>query len=223
MIPREEIHTSGCAHLVRGGVEMVEPILFSLKNMGIDVYGNPDIYTREYVKLGIEGARQLRRRATSRAIKEKQRIFIIVSSGMTTEAQNALLKSLEEPRAGASFYFVVSSPDTLLPTLLSRVQILSFANYSAQKEIINADEFIRSAKAKRIEMLKQILPKDKEVRDVGAIIAFLSSLERALGKNGARKAKEGLEAIYRARKYVADKGSMLKSLLEQVALLVPEV
>ena len=142
---------------------------------------------------------------------------------MTAEAQNALLKTLEEPSADASFYFVVSSPDTLLPTLLSRVQILSFANFGAQKEIINADDFLRSDKAKRIEMLKQILPKDKEVRDVGTIISFLSSLERVLGNNGARKAKGGLESIYRARKYVADKGSMLKPLLEQVALLVPEV
>lgn len=219
----EEIHASEGVYLVAGSSEMVEPILSSLKATGIDVRGNPDIYIREYLQFGIDEARELRSRATSRAIKEKQRIFIIISSGMTADAQNALLKTLEEPRADASFYFVVSSPDTLLPTLLSRVQILSFANHGQQKEIISANDFLRSAKAKRIEMLKALLPKDKEVRNTGAIIAFLASLERDLGKRGGKQAKEGLNAIYLARKYVADKGSMLKPLLEQVALLVPEV
>ncbi|MCR4281140.1 MAG: hypothetical protein NUV88_02295 [Candidatus Kaiserbacteria bacterium] len=217
----EEINTSGSAYLVAGSSEMVEPILLSLEETGIDVRGTPDIYIREYLQFGIDEARELRSRATSRAIKESHRIFIIISSGMTADAQNALLKTLEEPRAGASFYFVVSSPDTLLPTLLSRIQMLSFANHGRQKEIINANDFLRSAKTKRIDMLKQLLPKDKEVRDTGAIIAFLSSLERDLGKRGAKQGKEGLNAIYLARKYAADKGSMLKPLLEQVALLVP--
>ena len=139
---------------------------------------------------------------------------------MTSEAQNALLKILEEPLADAVFYFVVSSPETLLPTLRSRVQILRLSQEFAQKGIVDANEFLRAAKTKRIEMLKGLLPKEKEVRDTGAIIAFLSSLERSLAKLGTRKSKEGLEAVYLARKYVADKGSILKTLLEQVALLV---
>src|SRR3989338_1170027 len=211
---------SGNVYLVRGGAEMVEPILFSIKNMGIDVYGNPDIYTREYLQFGIEDARGLGPRASSRAVKEKGRIFIIVTFGMTSEGQNALLKILEEPLADAVFYFVVSSPETLLPTLRSRVQILRLSQEFAQKGIVDANEFLRAAKTKRIEMLKGLLPKEKEVRDTGAIIAFLSSLERSLAKLGTRKSKEGLEAVYLARKYVADKGSILKTLLEQVALLV---
>ncbi|MDO8481529.1 MAG: hypothetical protein Q7S75_00390 [bacterium] len=217
----EEINTSGRAYLVAGGKEMIKPVLASLEREGIDVRRNPDIYTREYLQFGIEEARELRARASSRAIKENRRIFIIVSSGMTDEAQNALLKTLEEPLADADFYLIVSSPETLLPTLRSRVQIISFAEDTAKEGIINAGDFINAAKAKRIEMLKQLLPKDKEVRDIGSIITFLVSLERKLGARGAGKSKEGLEAIYRTRKYVADKGSMLKWLLEQVALLVP--
>ena len=70
-------------------------------------------------------------------------------------------------------------------------------------------------------MLKPLLPKEKEERDLGAIIAFLSALERTLGQMGTEKAKEGLEAIYLARKYITDKGSLLKTLLEQVAFLAP--
>lgn len=216
----ERKNTSGGAYLVAGGKEMVEQILASLEREGLAPRGNPDVYIREYLQFGIDEARELRSRAGSRAIKENRRVFIVVSSGMTADAQNALLKTLEEPQADATFYFIVSSPETLLPTLRSRAQILRFREMSAQKEIINAKEFLRAAPASRIEMLKRILPKEKEVRDVGTIITFLSSIERTLGAGGAGKTKEGLEAVYRARKYVADKGSLLKPLLEQVALLV---
>lgn len=216
----EGANTSGSAYLVAGGGEMVEQILASLEREGLAPRGNPDVYIREYLQFGIDEARELRSRAGSRAIKENRRVFIVVSSGMTADAQNALLKTLEEPQADATFYFIVSSPETLLPTLRSRAQIVRFRETSAQKEIINAKEFLRAARASRLEMLKSLLPKEKEVRDVGAIITFLSSIERTLGAGGAGKTKEGLEAVYRARKYVADKGSLLKPLLEQVALLV---
>ncbi len=221
MIFGEEMHTPGRAYLVRGGGEMVREILSSLERAGIAARGNPDVYIREYLQFGADEARELRLRASSRAVKEKGRIFIVVASGITAEAQNALLKTLEEPSAGASFYIVVSSPETLLPTLRSRAQILRPREEDAQKVIINAGDFLNAPRTKRIEMLKEILPKDKEVRDTGAIIAFLSALERALGKGGAKKTRDGLKAVYLARKYAADKGSLLKPLLEQVALLAP--
>lgn len=41
---------------------------------------------------------------------------------MTEEAQNRLLKTLEEPPAGAALILVTSSPAALLPTILSRVR-----------------------------------------------------------------------------------------------------
>lgn len=218
----EKMNTSWGAYLVRGGNEMIGPVLASLRHVGLDTQGNPDLHIREYLQFGIEEARELRLRAGSRAIKETHRTFIIVSSSMTAEAQNALLKTLEEPRADAAFYFIVSSPETLLPTLLSRVHIMPFSAEHSESESVNAGEFLRAAKAERLEMLKKLLPKEGETRNTGAIIAFLASVEKMLGELGGRKSKEGLEAVYLARKYTADKGSLLKPLLEQVALLVPE-
>lgn len=213
--------TSGGAYLVAGGKEMIEQVLVAVGNTGIEVRGNPDIYTREYAQFVIEDARELRSRASSRAVKEKNRVFIIVAPSMTNDAQNALLKMLEEPSADASFFIITPAPETLLPTLRSRAQVLPLSRGIGQKAIIDAGIFLKSDRAKRIEMLKPLLPKEKEERDLGAIIAFLSALERILGQMGTEKAKEGLEAIYLARKYITDKGSLLKTLLEQVAFLAP--
>lgn len=214
---------AGSAYLVRGGKEMVGEVLAKIASSGVEVEGNPDVYIREYLQFGIDEARELRSRASSRAVKEKNRIFIIAAPNMTADSQNALLKILEEPTADASFFIITPSPESLLPTLRSRAQILSLSQGSEKKGKIDSAVFLKSDKSKRIEMVKVLLPKEDEERDLGSIIAFLSSLEMGLGKIGAEKEKAGLEAIYRARKYATDKGSLLKTLLEQVALLVPKL
>jgi len=47
---------------------------------------------------------------------------------MTTEAQNAFLKTLEEPVGGAFIILESTEPDTLLPTILSRCQLINLGN-----------------------------------------------------------------------------------------------
>src|SRR3989344_2386702 len=190
---------AGSAYLVAGGKEMVGDVLAKLGSFGVEVDGNPDIYIREYLQFGIDEARELRSRASSRAVKEKNRFFVIVAPSMTADAQNALLKILEEPSADASFFIITPSPESLLPTLRSRAQILSLSQGVEQKGKIDAGIFLQSDKSKRIEMVKVLLPKEDEERDLGSIITFLSSLERELGRIGAENSKVGLEAIYRAR------------------------
>jgi DNA polymerase-3 subunit delta' len=50
---------------------------------------------------------------------------------MLTEAQNALLKTLEEPPSASMFVLVTSRPDELLPTVRSRCQRLRFGRLAA--------------------------------------------------------------------------------------------
>jgi len=45
---------------------------------------------------------------------------------MTTEAANALLKTLEEPPPGACLILIASDPDALLPTVRSRCRLVPF-------------------------------------------------------------------------------------------------
>ncbi|OGG69085.1 hypothetical protein A3C20_00240 [Candidatus Kaiserbacteria bacterium RIFCSPHIGHO2_02_FULL_55_25] len=208
----------GSAHLVAGNAETISDVLALLERQGIATVSNPDVYVRTYTHFGIDEARELRDRASMSALGGGGRAFIIAASGMTNEAQNALLKTLEEPPAGSSFYIIVSSPETLLPTLRSRMQMLDLGP-SRTEGLVDAKSFLAAAPAKRLDMLKPLLEKnDDDRRDIGAVIAFLSSLERALAAH-----PEGLRSVYRARKYMSDKGALVKPLLEQVALLVPRV
>ena len=209
---------TGAAHLIAGNAETIPDVLAFLEQQGIATVANPDVYVRNYSHFGIDEARELRERASMGALGSGGRAFVIVASGMTSEAQNALLKTLEEPPAGSTFFIIVQSPDTLLPTLRSRMQMLDLGR-SHTEGLVDAKSFLAAAPAKRLDMLKPLLEKDgDDRRDIGAVIAFLSSLERALAKH-----PEGLAAIYRARKYMSDKGALVKPLLEQVALLVLRV
>lgn len=200
-------------YLVRGGKEQLAPVL---QHLGLLVGADADVDVSEYIRFGVDDARGLSIKAASRPIRAANRTFVIIAADMTSEAQNALLKTLEEPPAAAQFVFIVPSPETLLPTVRSRMRLLALDTSVASSDAA-ALSFLRAARQKRLDMLKPLLETDDDKpRDVGMIVAFLGELERACGRD-----PESLNAIYRARKHAMDKGALLKPLLEQVALLVP--
>lgn len=212
------------AYLIAGDAGMLETLLMRLEREKVIEKGDPDLYARAYRSFGIEDARDLRDRAQRRSFGGEGRVFAIFAPGMTHDAQNALLKVLEEPPAEAVFFFIVPSPETMLPTLRSRMQRLELQG-AAHAELVDTDAFLAAPAQKRLDMLKPLYDHDEdEGRDMGNILAFLQSLERRFAEEKPSPAwKEGLEAIYRARKFAGDKGSLLKALLEQMALLVPKI
>ena len=217
----------GNTHIVAGGPETISDVLSFLRDAGIETRGNADVYVRVYRHFGIDEARELRERAALKPVG-KRRVFVVAAPDMNREAQNALLKTLEEPPGDALFFFILPSPETLLPTLRSRVQLLALGG-KEKGESVDVKKFLGALPPKRLELLKPLLEKgEDEKRDLGAILGFLASLERALAKakeaTGLHAARrEGLESVYRARKYVSDRGALVKPLLEQVALLLPKV
>ena len=209
----------GNVHLVAGTDAAVPHILELLSAVGMVIENNPDIYIRVYGQFGVDEAREIRERAGSKGLGAR-RVFLLAMPYMTNEAQNALLKVLEEPPADALFFFVLPAPEALLPTLRSRTQTLVI-EHEAMESIVDSTTFLAASPAKRLEMLKPLLEKDEsEKRDMSGVIMFLSSLERMLGE---AKNKAGLEAVYRARRFIGDKGALVKPLLEQIALLTPVI
>lgn len=80
--------------------------------------------------ISIEAVRALYRSTRSKRT-ERQVVVIDHAECMGHEAQNALLKLLEEPRAGVTFILTAPHTEALLPTILSRVQQLNLQPIAA--------------------------------------------------------------------------------------------
>ncbi len=83
---------------------------------------------------GIDNIRELRETARYRPAKGRYKVYIIDEVHMlTTEAFNALLKTLEEPPAHVIFIFATTEPHKIPATILSRCQRFDFRRLSLQQ------------------------------------------------------------------------------------------
>lgn len=98
----------------------------------------PDIITVEKdsdkTQIGVDNVRQqVISEVYIKPRNARRKIFIIEQGDiLSLEAQNALLKVLEEPPEYVTFIICVTSKEKLLPTVLSRSQTMSFFPLSAE-------------------------------------------------------------------------------------------
>jgi DNA polymerase-3 subunit delta' len=95
----------------------------------------------------------------------KKKVAIINKAElMTKEAQNSLLKTLEEPKENSILILISSKPELLLPTILSRCQRIRFSflkkreleNFLKGKTEREKEEILKRAQG-NLETLKNIL------------------------------------------------------------------
>ena len=74
---------------------------------------------------GIDDVRGVQHQASLKPYEGRQRVFIFDGAeGMSDEAANALLKTLEEPPPEVTMILLAGSEDSLLPTIRSRCRVL---------------------------------------------------------------------------------------------------
>ena len=115
---------------------------------------HPDVLVVEPGDMGsikIEQVRDVIDRAGYRPFEGRRRVVIIdEADAMVDAAQNALLKTLEEPPPSSVFVLISAMPDALLPTVLSRCQRLRFGELSATEvaEALMRDHEYEEAEAR---------------------------------------------------------------------------
>src|SRR5918996_2316089 len=78
--------------------------------------------------LRVEQMRQIEKEANFRPFEGKARVFLIDEADKLNDASaNALLKVLEEPPKTSHLILITARPAMLLPTILSRCQLIRFA------------------------------------------------------------------------------------------------
>jgi DNA polymerase III subunit delta' len=116
----------------------------------------------------IDQIRDVVERAAYRPFEGKRRVVIIDDAdALVPAAQNALLKTLEEPPPSSIFILLTTRPDMLLPTVRSRCIRLMFA--ASAREEVDADALsvaqrvlahtASAADGKRLDAAKELLAK----------------------------------------------------------------
>lgn len=105
-----------------------------------------DIEILEFEKaLGIEDVRQIQKKIFLKPFKgEKKSTIIVLKNSATVDAQNSMLKLLEEPPVSSLIILITDNYQTLLPTILSRAKIIEIkeeitSNSNAINEILNLE------------------------------------------------------------------------------------
>lgn len=219
------------------GAGAVPEILSALERAaGFVATGNPDFREERFEVMGIDEARVLKEAAGRTAMTGGKKIFIVSVRGITKQAQNALLKILEEPPSETHFFLIVPSPELLLPTLRSRLSMLRASDSRSENQMLaelpSAEEFLAKSPSARIAVVQAMLKaleKEKDDKEDSTeplvekerIMQFLSALERTLAGN-VRQNATALSELLEVKTYARDRAPSLKLLLEHVALSLPK-
>ena len=84
--------------------------------------------------IAVDQVRQVVRQAAYRPFEGRRRVVVIRDADrLVSAAQNALLKTLEEPAASSQFILVTARPGMLLSTVRSRLQRLTFGQLTTNE------------------------------------------------------------------------------------------
>lgn len=169
-----------------------------------------------YDSFGINEVRGLIARAYQRPMEGERQRLIVRTDFITHEAQNALLKVLEEPPVATSFLFIVPLDLMVLPTLASRFwEAEGVTDVDVVEEGVFSS-FLELGIAQRITLIETKL----KAGDLGWQRSIKQGLIRYL-----RSQPEGNHVQMKALEFVTrmllTRGASNKMLLEHAALYVP--
>lgn len=131
---------------------------------------HPDVLWIEEEKLGVEQAKKIRGFLSIKPYSAKGRVVVVLhADNFTLDAQNSLLKTLEEPPTNAIIILAAGSDKSFLPTVLSRVEIVYLRHTTSDIRLQsnanglkteNIKELFQASLEERFEFIEKL--EDKE-------------------------------------------------------------
>ncbi|KUK83393.1 MAG: ATPase [Microgenomates bacterium 39_6] len=135
--------------------------------------------------IGIETIRKIKGWLGQKAYQEKKRLIVIHrAQQLTIEAQNAFLKTLEEPPENTLIILATDNSHRLLPTIISRCQIIHLKTNNPSQEPIDQKlvNIFDKTLAERVVFAQKKGKKKKE-----RVLIWLTEQKQALRQNKNRK------------------------------------
>lgn len=182
--------------------------------------GGPDVFIERGDLFTADAARALRARAAGKAVAGEKLHIVLAYGRLMPQAQNVLLKELEESQH-AVWHIVVPQRDTLLPTVRSRLtHVYTAEEVTEEPDVVR--EFFSMTYPERLALIAREYEKAKKsdeekVRVHAWAVTILGGCERRAHAD-PRKYSDLLHDGIFVRTYIDAPGSSGKMLLELLAM-----
>jgi hypothetical protein len=142
-----------------------------------EIKESPDIHVlnpKDRNSIGIEEVKVFQKAMRYKPFQEEKQVGIILQSEkLTTQAQNALLKTLEETSNTSVYILCVDNERNLLPTIKSR-GIVMYSCLQTEETIVEEDELKGFLK---LDLLEQFNTIEEYAKEKDCALSFINSLE----------------------------------------------
>lgn len=126
-------------------------------------------------KIGINEVRQLRQ---SFSYKVNKRL-VLFQGELTIEAQNALLKNIEELPQGLTIFLFCKAIDSYIPTVRSRctIKVLSNDSDDLKKQVANVEDIVLTHNEQKWQLISELEQYvDKNNKDTDVLLCALRNI-----------------------------------------------
>src|SRR3989344_8222393 len=195
---------------------------FFENELKLKIQGNQDFLFAEHDTFTIDEARMLKNWQSKRPASGERKFFVLALNGATHEAQNSLLKVLEEPTVGTHFFLIAPTADLFLPTVRSRLFIIKFTGETLIDETTEAKEFLKKNIGERLVFAKSFADEITDGKKTKTdAIKFLNALELVLRDKNLAEATV-FEQLFQAKIFLRGRAPSVKMILENLALHLSE-
>lgn len=200
-----------------------------LNSEGI-TFNHPDLlFLSDEEKLGVEAVKKIKEFLSLKPYSAKGRgVAILSSQKLTLDAQNALLKILEEPPTSAIILLGADSDKNFLPTILSRCQVVSsefkVQSSELEKYYPEIERLINSSLDERFAFIEKLEEKEEFIRALVSYYSNVIARSEVTKQSDLEFSNEQVlgfaNKLIDAEKYLSAKGNQ-RAILEYLMLNLP--
>ena len=167
-------------------------------------------------RIKIEQIRELQKRIVEKPILSDKKVYLINDADtMTQEAQNCLLKTLEEPPEFATIILIGNQESAFLPTIKSRCMILSFQPIANDnmKQYLEEKQQMKNITSNQLEMFQGSIGRAISLKDKQPMYETVEEMIENLNQKDLLDILKMAEPLYQAKEEIFE-------MLEYINLLL---
>jgi hypothetical protein len=226
LLPENLYHS----YVIEGEPNMVSSELMTFLEVRGDIKKqSPDVLCQIYESFTMDDSDQIKDWHSKSGITNGKRVCIIATKFINREAEQALLKIIEEPAIDTHFFIIIPDSSVLSSTIISRVHVVKTEaedNREIKKETLS---FLESSPKDRIDKVALIIKNNKNLEDSGQLRYYATSFVNEMESIFYQKFKKDkndkkiifiLGELQKARGYLSTSGASVKMILEHLALVI---